>query len=333
MGVQDFVRFDLDEYCAKVRAFEDEQLQKKEVVLIRTLYSSTAGVISGVVMAPGTGGASLVGSVAGGRMMHLVEQKLEVVRAELTRRGLPLHQKRTRDQVIPATTGGIAGAMGLVSGMEGHIIGAAAGAAANLVGVEPQPLDRVQTAPARPSAQPANSFQKLKRSLTQTASSKTQSLQYPFSSEDKDMFRQYDSLLERKNSLEERYQKLRESTLGAAGDKWYWYVIYHYPCKQENLTLSTQPGLWINSLRRRDSLGQWDRSVQQSHQRRARESLEQFRRELDRTTEQFDEWQVLIDKVSDRSLLPVSGSSLTGRSAFRQDQLLHQIPVPRCCWL
>ncbi len=38
MGVQDFVRFDLDEYRAKARGFEDEQLQKKEVVLIRTLY-------------------------------------------------------------------------------------------------------------------------------------------------------------------------------------------------------------------------------------------------------------------------------------------------------
>ncbi|ETI25278.1 hypothetical protein G647_04653 [Cladophialophora carrionii CBS 160.54] len=224
MGVQDFVRFNPDDYRAKVQGYDDQQLQKKEVVLIRTLYSSTAGVISGVVMAPGTGGASLVGSVAGGRVMQLVEHKLAVVRTELMRRGMPLHQKTTRDQAIPAATGSVAGAMGLFSGVEGHLVGTAAGAAANLVGVETQPLDRVQTAPNRPVDQESNSFQKLRRSLTETASSKARSLQYHFSSEDKDLFRQYDNLLERKKTLEGRYQQFRVSTLGAAGEKWYWLV-------------------------------------------------------------------------------------------------------------
>ncbi|KAJ9611612.1 hypothetical protein H2200_004796 [Cladophialophora chaetospira] len=332
MGVQDFVHFDLDEYSAKVRGFEDEQLQKKEVILIRTLYSSTAGVISGVIMALGTGGASLVGSVAGGRMMHLVEQKLEIIRAELTRRGLPLHQKTTRDQAIPAATGGIAGAMGLASGMEGHMIGAAAGAAANLVGVEVEDrrLDRVHTAPERPTYQPANSFQKLKRSLTQTASSKTRSIQYPFSSEDKNLFGQYDNLLERKKSLEERYQKLRESTLGAAGDKWYWYVIYHYPCKGENLTISTQSGLWIDSLRRRDSLGQWNKSIQQAHRRRARAGLDHFRGELDQISKRFDEWQVLIKTCLPPG--PISAPSASAEMLLALNRTLTICLAPVVCY-
>jgi len=297
MGVQDFIRFEPDEYRVKVRGYDDQQLQKKEVVLIRTLYSSTAGVISGVVMAPGTGGASLLGSVAGGRAMQLVEQKLEIVRAELTGRGLPLHDKKTRDQVIPAATGGIAGAMGLVSGMEGHVIGTAAGAAANLIGVETtKSLSRVQTAPDRPSSRGSNSFQKLKRSLTETASSKARSVQYPFNSDDKELFHRYDNLLERKKSLEERYQNLREATLGAAGEKWYWYVAWHHPCKNESLIVLNQPGLWIDSLRRRDSLGRWDRSIQQSHRRRAKDELEHFRSELDEITTRFDNWQVLISR-------------------------------------
>ena len=329
MGVQDFVNFDPDEYKTKIQAFDHGQLQKKEVVLIRTLYSSTAGVVSGVVMAPGTGGASLVGSVAGGRLMHLTEQKLEIVRAELTRRGLPLHTTRTRDQAIPAATGSIAGAMGLYSGMEGHIIGTAAGAAANLVGVGPQALDRVQTAPARPTAQPANSFQKLKRSLTQNGLSKTRSLQYPFSAEDKALFGQFDSLLGRKKSLEERYQKLRELTLGAAGDKWYWYVIYDYPCKSTNLMFSTQPALCINSLRRRDSLGQWERSIQQAHRRHARDNLEQFRKEIDETARRFDKWQELITGVSGLCLVLPDAALLTVRSVCHLDRSWHQAPAPR----
>jgi hypothetical protein len=328
MGVQDFVRFDPDEYRSKVRGYDDQQLQKKEVVLIRTLYSSTAGVISGVVMAPGTGGASLVGSVAGGRVMQLVEQKLDVVRAELTRRGLPLHQKTTRDQAIPAATGSVAGAMGLFSGMEGHLVGTAAGAAANLVGVETQPLDRVQTAPAPPISQGSNSFQKLKRSLTETASSKARSLQYPFSSEDKELFRQYDNLLERKKSLQGRYQQLRETTLGAAGEKWYWYVIYHYPCEAESLTISAQPGLSIKSLRRRDSLGQWDRHIQRSHRRRANEDLEYFRRELDDLQTRLDKWQVFISEVSmRRTCHSPEDSAHDQNSTCHLDRLLRPRPA------
>jgi hypothetical protein len=298
MGVQDIIQFDVDEYRRRVSCYDDQQLQKKEVVLIRTLYSSTAGVISGVVMAPGTGGASLVGSLAGGRMMQVVEQKLAIVRAELTRRGLPLHTKKTRDHAIPAATGGIAGAMGLVSGIEGHVLGQAAGAAANFVGVDTKALDRVKTAPDRPELKEGNSFQRLKRSLTETASSKTRSLQYPFTSEDKAIFRQYDNLLERKRSLQEKYTNLRENTLGAAGDKWYWYVVWHHPCQPESLTISANPGLWIDSLRHRDSLGQWSRSIQQSHQRRARDELESLRKELVGTESRLDRWQELVDTVS-----------------------------------
>ena len=299
MAILDFVRFDPDEYRAKVQGYDDQQLQKKEVVLIRTLYSSTAGVISGVVMAPGTAGVSLVGSVAGERVMQLVEQKVEILRAELTRRGLPLHVRRTRDHLIPSAFGGIAGCMGLVSGIEGHVIGTAAGAAANLVGVETtKSLSRVQTAPDRPSPREANSYQKLKRSLTQTASSKTRSLKYPFSAEDKGLFGKYDNLLERKKSLEERYQNLREATFGAAGDRRYWYVVWHHPCNSESLITLNQPGLWSESLRRRDSLGQWDRSIHQSHRCRAADELEHFRSELDGIEQRFDKWQELISRVS-----------------------------------
>ena len=252
MAVQDFVRFDVDEYRTKVQGYDDQQLQKKEVVLIRTEYSCKAGVISGVVMAPGTGGASLVGSALGGRAMVLVEQKLEVVRAELVRRGLPLHEKRTRDSAIPSATGGIAGAMGLCSGMEGHMFGTAAGAAANLVQVKTQPLERVHTAPMSSSSQSENGFQKLKRSLSERASSKTRSLQ--FSSEDNALCRQYDNLLERKSSIEDRYQQLREATLGAAGDKWYSYVVYHYPCLSVRLIIPIHADSYIHSLQRKRSL-------------------------------------------------------------------------------
>ncbi|KIY02779.1 uncharacterized protein Z520_01244 [Fonsecaea multimorphosa CBS 102226] len=296
MGVQDFIRFDLDEYRAKVRNYDDQELQKKEVVLIRTAYSGQAGIVSGAIMAPSTGGASMLGCVAAGRTIHLVEQKLEVVRAELTRRGLPLHEKRTRDHAIPVTTGSIAGAMGLASGMEGHILGTAAAAGANLVAVTTEKLDRVQTAPVRPGPQEANSFQRLKRSVTETATSRSRSLLHPFSSEDKLLFQQYDELVARKKSLEERYQRLREATLAAAGAKWYWYVVYHYPCASESLIISTHSGLWIESLRRRDSLGQWDKTIQRCHRRWAKDGLERFQKDLDETKKRLDEWNVLVVK-------------------------------------
>ncbi|KAH0845468.1 hypothetical protein AYO21_01895 [Fonsecaea monophora] len=296
MGVQDFIRFDLDEYRAKVRNYDDQELQKKEVVLIRTAYSGTAGIVSGAVLAPSTGGASMIGCVAAGRTIHLVEQKLEVVRAELTRRGLPLHEKRTRDHAIPVTTGSIAGAMGLGMGMEGHMLGTAAAAGANLVAVTTEKLDRVQTAPSRPSPQGANSFQRLKRSLTENVTSRSRSLLHPFSSEDTDLFHQYDDLVARKKSLEERYQKLREATLAAAGAKWYWYVVYHYPCQSENLIIPTNPGLWIDSLRRKDSLGQWDKTIERCTRRRADEGLIRFRKDLDETKKRLDEWDVMVVK-------------------------------------
>ncbi|OAP58653.1 hypothetical protein AYL99_07743 [Fonsecaea erecta] len=302
MGVQDFIRFDPDDYRAKVRNYDDQELQKKEVVLIRTAYSGQAGIVSGAVLAPSTGGASVIGCVAAGRTIHLVEQKLEVVRAELTRRGLPLHEKTTRDHAIPVTTGSIAGAMGLGMGMEGHMLGTAAAAGANLVAITTEKLDRVQTAPAvgRPSSpRDGNSFQRLKRSLTESATSRSRSLLRPFSSDDDKelLFRQYDDLLTRKKSLEDRYQKLREATLAAAGAKWYWYVVRRYPCESERLTdIATPAGLWIDSLRRRDSLGLWDRSIQQSHRRWAKEGLERFRKELDETERRLDQWNVLVAK-------------------------------------
>jgi hypothetical protein len=297
MGVQDFVKFDVDDYRWKVRGWDDKTLQRKEVVLIRTSYSSTAGVISGVVMAPGTGGASLIGSVAGGRAMVLVEQKLEVVRAELSRRGLPLHVTKTRDQAIPTVTGGMAGAMGLVSGMEGHLVGTAAAAGANLVGVETKKLDRVHTAPDRPSISSGNSFQKLRRTLTDAGRSKARALQNPFSSEDKALFQENDNLLRRSQTLEERYQKLRETTLGAAGDKWYTYVVHHHPCQAKYLTITNPADSCIKRLRTRDSLGRWDQGIHQDHRESARTRLNGFRREVEALEERMDEWQALVTRV------------------------------------
>ncbi|EXJ73256.1 uncharacterized protein A1O5_03016 [Cladophialophora psammophila CBS 110553] len=279
MGVQDIIHFDIDAYRAKVRNYDD-------------------GIVSGTVLAPSTGGASMIGCVAAGWTIHLVEQKLEVVRAELTSRGQPLHEKRTRDHAFLMTTSSVAGAMGIGMGMEGHILGTAAAAGANLVALTTEKLDRVQTAPTHPSPEAANSFHRLKRSLTENATSRSRSLLHPFSSEDKDLFRKYDDLVTRKKSLEERYQKLREVTLAAAGAKWYWYVVYHCPCEPETLIISTHSGLWIDSLRCRDSLGQWDKPIQRCNPRWAKEGLERFQRDLDETEKRLDKWNALVVNVS-----------------------------------
>ncbi|EXJ59892.1 hypothetical protein A1O7_04039 [Cladophialophora yegresii CBS 114405] len=185
MVLKTLLTFDTNDYRSRFQGYYDPQLQKKEVVLIGTLYSSTAGVISGVVMAPETGGGLPVSSVANGRAMELVERKLATVRAELKSRS-------------------VAGAIGVLPGVEGHPVGTVVGAALNLVGVGTQPLDHVQTPPDRPINQGPNNLQKFRRSLTESASSKARSLQCPFSSEHKDLFRKYNNLLRSKKTLEGR---------------------------------------------------------------------------------------------------------------------------------
>lgn len=297
----DFIYFDVEEYRSRVKALTDQELQKKEVVKIRNAHSGTAGIISGAVLAPVTGGASLFATVAGGRTIHVADQKLEVIRAELVRRRLPLHTQTTRDQAIPAIFGGITGCMGLNMGLEGAVTAKAASVFANNSAITTSaPLDRVRTAPSEPSSSfAATTWRRLRRSHTDTEVSRYRLAQFPYTAEERQLFRQFDGLVAREHALRQQYLRLRNATLAAAGTKWYSYVVHLYPCVPETLVVPTEADVWITQLRRRtDSRGQWDMDTQQHFSSWARDGLKTFQGDLDAVSARLDKWQLLVLKVS-----------------------------------
>ena len=100
LGYGGFFGLSSTEYEAKLRSAKTEDLKKQEIVKTRAQVAAALSLFSGFAFAHTTLGGSLIVSLAGGRKWRVADRKLEMIRGELSRRGVPLHKFDWRDIVI-----------------------------------------------------------------------------------------------------------------------------------------------------------------------------------------------------------------------------------------
>jgi hypothetical protein len=124
MRPEEIFEFDAAEYAQRAAAHSTSHLQQQELVKIRQCMKAGFAVGAGTVGAI-AGGAILTGGLAfipplyASREGYIAEEKLKLIQAELTKRGVKLHEPDGGDQD--------AAALGLLAG---HIAGEGASEAA-----------------------------------------------------------------------------------------------------------------------------------------------------------------------------------------------------------
>ncbi|KAF5716159.1 hypothetical protein FMUND_6502 [Fusarium mundagurra] len=101
MTIGDFLDFNKTEYAHRISHYDIDRLRKQEIVKTRQI---TAGIISSHIGGWGTvvsSGGTLVLSAIAIRRVYVAESKLELIRAELKKRDVPLHKLQKRDILIP----------------------------------------------------------------------------------------------------------------------------------------------------------------------------------------------------------------------------------------
>lgn len=120
MGLHDTFDFDEPAYRAKCAARDTPKLQQEEIRKLRQHFASSASIALGMSHAVQTGGLTVGVSAFALRRYWVAKQKLAIIRAELTSRGVPLHDMTKRDAGIPL--GASLVGMGLGAGV-GHLVG------------------------------------------------------------------------------------------------------------------------------------------------------------------------------------------------------------------
>lgn len=120
MGLHDTFDFDEAAYRLKCAERPTAKLQEEEIKKLRQHFAASASMAIGLSHAVHTAGLTLGVSAWGLRRYFVAKEKLEIIRAELTRRGVPLHDMEKRDAAIPlgASMAGLALGAGL-----GHVVG------------------------------------------------------------------------------------------------------------------------------------------------------------------------------------------------------------------
>ncbi|KAJ3540777.1 hypothetical protein NM208_g4911 [Fusarium decemcellulare] len=113
MTIWDFFEFDQKEYAQRISHYDTTRLREQEVVKTRQHSAAVCSMVSGVAGAALSGGGTLILSAYGTRRYHVASEKLEAIQAELTKRGIPLHQVQKRDYLIPITASCISFGVGL----------------------------------------------------------------------------------------------------------------------------------------------------------------------------------------------------------------------------
>ncbi|KAK0617595.1 beta subunit of N-acylethanolamine-hydrolyzing acid amidase-domain-containing protein [Immersiella caudata] len=126
MGLQDTLHFDREAYQRKLTARSTADLRKHEVIKTRQQVSAGTAMASGIGLAIFTLGKSLTVTAYGARRMYVADGKLELIKAELRRRGEELHTIRASDVFVPvgisvATLGVSAGLDGFLDGATAHL--------------------------------------------------------------------------------------------------------------------------------------------------------------------------------------------------------------------
>ena len=104
MGLDDTFEFEEAEYAARMARESDQELKKREVIKMRQHLSTSFKVGAGIGGAFFTGGLSLLGSAYAARQYNIAERKLAIVRKELEKRKIKLHEMRKRDFFIPISS-------------------------------------------------------------------------------------------------------------------------------------------------------------------------------------------------------------------------------------
>lgn len=119
MGLGDLFDFDEVAYRNLCSTLSTHDLRKREKDKKRKGTGGAVSMAVGGLMAIPTSGLSLIGSVYGARKLSIAEQKLDIIVAELHRRGIPQQKETARDILIPIITGAVG--MGLEMGVESGI--------------------------------------------------------------------------------------------------------------------------------------------------------------------------------------------------------------------
>ncbi|KAF5688811.1 hypothetical protein FCIRC_1717 [Fusarium circinatum] len=119
MTIGDFFDFDNTEYAHRISYYDIDRLRKQEIVKTRQITAAICSAHIGGWGAIASSGGTLVLSAIAIRRVHVAESKLELIRAELKKRDVPLHKLQKRDVLIPL--GACVAGMGI-----GHVFDQAA---------------------------------------------------------------------------------------------------------------------------------------------------------------------------------------------------------------
>ena len=111
MTLKDFFHLSEEEFAERISKMTDEELMKDDIHNCRTTHSGAYAAAIGAAQAPLTNGVSLVGTAIGLRRMNVAQRRLDMIREELIKRGLPIHRQTKRDYLIPLGMASISGAV------------------------------------------------------------------------------------------------------------------------------------------------------------------------------------------------------------------------------
>lgn len=120
MGLNDTFDFSASVYRTKCAERPTSRLQEEEIRKLRQHFAASASMAIGVAHSVQTAGLTLGVSAFGMRRYFVAKEKLAIIREELTKRGVPLHDMTKRDAAIPL--GASAVGMGMGAGI-GHLVG------------------------------------------------------------------------------------------------------------------------------------------------------------------------------------------------------------------
>lgn len=109
MGIDDLFHFDQPAYALKVSTLSNQELKQRERDKIRQFLSGSCSAGLGLGTAAATGGISLGFTALAGRNMQVANGKLDIIQAELRRRGIATHDKLTSDDKMVPIMGGVVG--------------------------------------------------------------------------------------------------------------------------------------------------------------------------------------------------------------------------------
>ena len=108
MKLEETFEFDQGAYAATIAQADTQHLRQQEIVKTRQIIKSKAGVYAGTAHAIVSGGLTAIHPIYASRAGEVAKSKLQIIQAELLRRGVPLHQEDEED-ANAATAGFLVG--------------------------------------------------------------------------------------------------------------------------------------------------------------------------------------------------------------------------------